>query len=329
MDPQPRSEGDPQVPDQIETPSVRVPRWRRPVILAATGAVVAAGLAAGGLGIADAATHSGAGNKARFQATSSTQPKSQTPSDTPGLPFTKPGAGPLGRRFGRGGFGGGFGFGFGFGAGTITQIGSSSVTIKDGAGKSVTVKTTSSTRYDEGGVPVSRSSLSVGERVAIIPEFLSKLELGGPDGQKPTTPQLTPASSLTAGAIEIILPSVGGKIVSISGSAFVVQDGEGFWRTVDVSTSTVYFEPGGKSLSESGLKVGDFVVASGDIGSDHTTLDAKTVGLMPNLPPKSPSGGSPFGGQLPGPGWYGPPAGSGQQIPSAASGASPAGYFTG
>jgi hypothetical protein len=212
---------------------------------------------------------------------------------------------PLPPRHARGSFHLGGGLGGPGALGTVGSVTAGGFTVK-GPGATYTFTTSSSTVYREASVPVGRSQLTAGERVMV----------------RASAPATSGATSRAATEVDIVLPEVAGKVLSISGSQVVVQDGQGFWRTVDVSSSTAYGQAG-KAAAASALKTGQYVVATGQIASDHTTLDASAVALLGSspaagggdFPPDGPGffgGGAPGFRQGPGPAWQqGPPQGQG------------------
>jgi hypothetical protein len=246
-------------------------RLPRRAALAATACLAVAGFAIGVL-----STRHNAPASASAVATAATA--TTTPAKPPQPPFFGHGA----KRLGGPAFAGGP-----FAAGTIASISTSGFTVSSPDGSKITYTTSSSTTYSEVGVQVSRSALAVGERVAI----------------RTLRPGESAASGTThpASAVELVLPEVEGKFVSISGSQLIVEDSEGFWRTINLSSSTAYGEAG-KSATESALKAGVYVLASGQIASDHTTLQASAVAVSTNA---SPIGGPGLGGPLFGPGQQG------------------------
>jgi len=278
--------------------------WRRPVVLAGAGVALSVGLAAGGYGIASATTQSSP--LSALASSASAKPSKAPPS--------RPGPRGWGGAFGGGSHGasaghGGFGAGLGVPGGVVKSISSNSVTITRPGASAVTVTTNSSTRYREGLVKVSRSALAVGEHVFVFTAITSPVPASG--GSATATASTTHAAS----EIDIILPELSGQVVSVSSSTIVVQDSEGFWRTVSVSSATVY-ESAGKTTNESSVKKGELVSASGTIESNHTTLKASAVALegTGNRPVSFPPGAASFGAQgglgsgSPGPGavGYGP-----------------------
>lgn len=71
-----------------------------------------------------------------------------------------------------------------------------------------------------------------------------------------------------------------GSIVSIGTGSVVIQDRQGFWRTIVLGTSTTYSEGPMKmspAASSSDLAVGATIEAVGTVDADHTSLDATSV----------------------------------------------------
>ena len=274
------------------SPSDRARRRRGALGVRAGAAVVAAGgLAAGSYAIASATARASAAlasSPASLAATSATK----TPIKVTAPPLEPFLGGPREPAEGKMALGAGSLFGEhgarGFAGGTLSAIGLSSLTIKDPFGGSVTVATNGATTYHEGLKAVSRSALASGDRVAI---------------------ELSAASTSTkpvASAVEIIEPSLTGTVVSVSGATITVRDAEGFWRTIDTSPTTTVTESG-KAVALSAVRAGDLVYATGAISSDHTTLDATSVEVVPagTAPPE---GGGELGSRIGAP--FGPPKGA-------------------
>lgn len=180
--------------------------------------------------------------------------------------------------FGKGMFGPFFG-----GLGTVTAVTPDSFKVKLRDGSTVTFTTSSSTSYDTIGVKVGRGELSVGETVIVRPP----LTKGSPAPTNSSKPR-------AAGAVTLALPTISGKVVSISGGSAVIEDGQGFWRDVSLSTATVYGKSG-TSATVADVKTGGYVLVSGHIASDHQTLDAVAVQLGAFAGPGGPGVGEFFG----------------------------------
>ncbi len=241
-------------------------------IRAGVGLLLAGGLAASGFAVAQAAEGSNPG-AAR---TMSSSGSSSTPAGAgasgvasapkgPHLPTTP------GGWFGHGtGFGGGVGRG---GAvGTVKSISSGSFRLTTKQGATVAVDTTAATIYEEALSKVTASALRVGQQVAV----LFTRPTAAPSSASPAAAS---SSTLTAASVEIILPSLEGGVVSISGGTIVVSDLEGFHRTIVTTGATTYAEAG-TSVSASALTKGADIVAFGAIAANHTDLDATTVEIV-------------------------------------------------
>ncbi len=205
----------------------------------AASAALAAGLVAGGVGIASAATTT----------TSPHASSSWAPRDGQG----PAGGGGPGMPGGPGGPGGPHG--------TVTAVSADSITISGMGGRSLTFAIDSSTIVTKDGSAASASDLAVGERVDVI---------------APMPSSSSSAATQTATSIRIDSPREGGTVVSVSSSGFVIQDDQGFWHTVATSSTTTYTKAG-SAAAASDVAVGEFVSASGPIASDHTTLEATQV----------------------------------------------------
>jgi len=170
--------------------------------------------------------------------------------------------------------------------GFVTNVNSTSITVRHFDGTSSTYTIDPSTVVNEGRTPVTTSALSVGERVQVRPS---------------TT------SATTAAAIEIDLAHVEGTVVSVAGDTITVSDRQGFYRTIQVSDTTAYLKAGA-SASLNDVTPGTAIAAEGTVGADHASLDAVTVavgltpmpGGAPGLP--GPRGGAPDAARPFGPG---------------------------
>ncbi|HEX9530989.1 MAG TPA: DUF5666 domain-containing protein [Acidimicrobiales bacterium] len=221
------------------------------------------GLAAGGYGVASAASGT----------TTTTPPAGASASgggSTSGTGAPGAAALPSGRP-GRSGFPGGAGRkAFGRGGGTITAIAANAITVAGPGGEKHQVLTDSSTTYHRDGQAAQRSDLAVGERVAVRPV-------------RPATPPAAgtlPASSpITAADVDIISPSMQGTVDTVSGSTITITDGQGFQRTIHTSGGTTY-DLGGQPASAGDVKAGERVFALGTVDADKTDLDATKISVI-------------------------------------------------
>ena len=123
-----------------------------------------------------------------------------------------------------------------------------------GCATPVTVTLTGSTTFAAPPTGVTPTGVSSGERVVV------SLEPG--------------ASGVVARSVTILLAQISGVVADAGPSALVVVDGQGFHRTIDVSSATVYRPTQTPVVPPA---VGQWVDAFGDIDADHVTLDAVVV----------------------------------------------------
>ena len=146
--------------------------------------------------------------------------------------------------------------------GKVTSVGNGTFTIATPNGNSITVTTTSSTKYHEMGVTTEPTSVAVGEQVMIMP----------------TNQNLSPTTTtVTAAGVEIMQPTLAGKVISSGSGTIVIQDRQGFYRTIDLASSTQYSTGGGTASSTDSVTSGENIVAFGSVASDHTSLNATFV----------------------------------------------------
>lgn len=183
----------------------------------------------------------------------------------------------------RGGFGaecdglfGGAGFGmpsfFGGGfcggeTGTVTQISGSTLTLRTLAG-TVKVTTGPATTYSREEEQVKLSAVKIGDVVAVR---------GKRTGTSPTA-----TSPIAATEITIEVPSITGRVQSISGDTVTLVTGNGQLEYVTLSSSTAYHGLRGASAALSSIKAGVYIVAQGTQAS-LTTLNADDVQVLGTL----------------------------------------------
>ncbi|MGA7989082.1 MAG: DUF5666 domain-containing protein [Candidatus Dormiibacterota bacterium] len=182
--------------------------------------------------------------------------------------------------FGRGGFDfrchGGFastGFGAAGGGfcggdtGTVTQISGSTLTIRTLAG-TVTVTTNSSTKFSREGKQLSFSAIKVGEVVAVR-------------GSRSGTTK-TASSPIAATAITIEVPTIMGRVQSVSGATITLVTSDGQLEYVTTSGATVYQGFRGATATSASVKAGVFVVAQG-AETDLTHMTADGIQVLGNM----------------------------------------------
>ncbi len=208
-----------------------------------------------------------------------TRAASPTSANTTAASTTKPSPSPSTRHrpsFGsRGGFGFGCGAPFasaGFGGpsafaggffggglcggetGTVTKISGSTLTLRTISG-TVTVTTTSKTTYSRENKTVKFSALAVGEVVAVR-------------GTRGTSPTAT--TPIAATAITIQVPSVTGRVQSVSGDTVTLVTSDGQLEYVTLSGATAYHGIGTATATIASVKAGVYIVAQGtQVSLDH------------------------------------------------------------
>jgi len=161
--------------------------------------------------------------------------------------------------------------------GTVSALSADSITVSTPSGSTVSFALTNATVVDDGWTTGALSDLAVGERVMIVP---------------------TASGATTAATVFIQLPTVMGKVISVTASTIVVEDQQGFYRSIDVTDATTYLK-GTTTASSSDVTVGAYLAAQGTVASDHTSLEATQIQLSR---PSGPSGSGPDGGPFGGPG---------------------------
>jgi hypothetical protein len=212
-----------------------------------------------------------AASPSRANTTAASKP---SPSPSTHKPSFKPGNGhgfECGAAFADGGFGAMpsfFGGGFcGGQTGTVTRISGSTLTLRTLAG-TVTVTTSSSTTFSREEQTVHLNAVKVGDVVAVR---------GKRGGTAPTA-----TSPIAATAITIEVPSVAGRVQSVSGNTVTLVTGNGQLENVILSSSTAYHGVRGAAATRSSLKAGIYIVAEGSQVS-LTTLNADDVQVLGTL----------------------------------------------
>jgi hypothetical protein len=184
--------------------------------------------------------------------------------------------------FGRGGFGlpcaSGFssaGFGFASGGvcggetGTVTKISGSTLTLRTLTG-SLTVTTSTTTKYSREGKQVKFAALTVGEVVQVR---------GTPASKTATSP-------IAASAITIEIPTVTGRVQSVSGYAITLVTSDGQLEYVTTSGATAYQGVRNATATSASVKAGIYIVVQGtETDLTHITADGiQVLGSMTVAP---------------------------------------------
>jgi hypothetical protein len=177
--------------------------------------------------------------------------------------------------FGRGGFGspcasglssagGGFaGGGCGGGTGTVTKISGSTLTLRTLTG-TLTVTTTASTKYSREGKQVNFAAITVGE----------VLRVRGARGTSTTA-----TSPIAATTITIEIPTIMGRVLSVSGDTITLVTDDGQLEYVTTSSATVYQGIRDATAASASVKAGVFIVAQGT-ETDLTHISADGVQVL-------------------------------------------------
>ena len=160
--------------------------------------------------------------------------------------------------------------------GSVTAFTSSSVTVQSNGGTPTLFTFTTNTTFKDGPYTLSASNLAIGEKVSV---------------------EVNSSAATTALNVSICLTAVAGVVSSVTGNNVVVNDFEGFARTVVLGT-TQYFD-GRSAGSISDVVAGAHIIALGTIDTNTTSLDAVVVVVfapMTDPTPQTPSSNNQFGG---------------------------------
>jgi uncharacterized protein DUF5666 len=179
------------------------------------------------------------------------------PQATPGGNGANPGPRLRDRAFGGGPFGLGGGARFGFGNITVVGIDGSNVSLKTDDGWTRTIAVTGSTKLTKGGNAIALGDIKAGDRIRFR-------ETRNADG------------TFTIQAVEVVLPSVVGKVTAKTADSITVQTAGGGTATIHVSGSTTYRVAGKANATLGDIVVGAIIGAQGEQRADGS-LDATTV----------------------------------------------------
>jgi Domain of unknown function (DUF5666) len=189
-------------------------------------------------------------------------------------------------------------------SGTVTAVGTGSFTLGVRHDRSLTVLTTFATKFRESGSPDPVTSVATGEHVVVllvppqrqappVSSTTTSTTVTSTSTSSTTTTDAQPSTAkltadrtaslppLTAATIDIILGRESGRVTARSSSAITLSGPHGSTRTVEVSSSTSYFE-GGMSVAPTAVTVGDFITAYGQ--RTGIMLDAINVDVYPAHP---------------------------------------------
>ncbi len=141
--------------------------------------------------------------------------------------------------------------------GTISALGTNSITLKDRKGNTTTYTTTSATTYFEGSTAGVVGDLAIGEQVDLA--------------LTPTTPQ-------TVTKVTIDLARVSGTVTTVVGSVITITGWHNTTLTVNVSGTTTYTS-GGAASTLAAVVTGAQISAVGLPGSTAGSLNAISVNI--------------------------------------------------
>lgn len=173
-------------------------------------------------------------------------------------------------------------------SGTVVSVTSGTITVKDVQGFWHTVNISASTTYEDGGASATAAAVTTGAQVTAI---------GTVDADH---------TDLDATDVQVILPSVNGKVTAVSGSTITLSTRSGT-VTVTTTASTAYLTSSGTG-SASDVTTGSLISAEGQ-QSSSSALTATSIRILP-APPSGSGAKNPPGGPGGGPGGFGGGPGS-------------------
>ncbi len=182
--------------------------------------------------------------------------------------------------------------------GTVTAVGTSTVTVRQPNGTSKTVTLTSSTTYHLAGQAATKAALVAGVRV----DIQGTTAAGG---------------TFTATDVMIAPAAVAGTVTAKTSDTITVKDRAGTTVTIRITPTTTYRVPGVSSPTLANVAVGDVVVAQGTMNADGS-LSASVVraGAAGTFGPGGHGGFGPMMGGRGMRGWGGAPGPGATTSPS-------------
>ena len=136
-------------------------------------------------------------------------------------------------------------------SGKVVSVSGSQLVVSQQDGLNVTVDTSTSTAYNEIGQAASASDVRVGTVVSVTGTLSSDHD------------------QIDATTIEIVLPSVTGRVTGVSGTTITLTVLGGAVETVTTGSNTVFRDKSGTTTIASVAK-GDLVEATGTLGTGDT-----------------------------------------------------------
>ena len=183
--------------------------------------------------------------------------------------------------------------------GTVKSVGDGTFTITGQDGTTVTVDVGTTTSYFDPGVSSPTiANVKAGEHVAVFGTDSSgtvtatRVAIGTPPaGGKGGPPGGHGAPFGTSGGPAGGPPAAVGTVKSVGNGAFTITGQDGATVTVDVGTTTSYFDPGVSSPTIANVKAGEHVAVFGTDSSGTVTATRVAIGT----PPAGGKGGPPGG----------------------------------
>ncbi|HZC33019.1 MAG TPA: DUF5666 domain-containing protein [Candidatus Bathyarchaeia archaeon] len=146
-------------------------------------------------------------------------------------------------------------------AGTVSAVGTDTITIKGRDGTSTTIRTSTSTTYHLGRSDGSRSDVKVGSEIVA-------------SGNKAAD------GSLDATSVTVLQPLVAGTVTAKTADTITISRGNGTSQTIHVSSATTYHVAGTNGGSLADVTVGMRVFVQGSSRSDGS-IDAAAIDAGP------------------------------------------------
>jgi hypothetical protein len=142
-------------------------------------------------------------------------------------------------------------------AGTVTAVGSDTITITGRDGTAQTIRTTGGTTYHKGRAVGTRADVTVGSQIVAVGER-------GTDG------------SITATSIQVFLPRVAGTVTAVTADSLTIARRDGTTLTIHVGSGTSIGVAGVDDARIADVKTGMVVVVEGSQRADGS-LDATAL----------------------------------------------------
>jgi hypothetical protein len=139
--------------------------------------------------------------------------------------------------------------------GVVSAVSATSITVQRSKITESTLTISPTTTVFEGSTAASAAALATGERVDI---------------------HRTESAPTVAAKIIIQVATIAGTVSAVSGNVITVTGGEGFSRTINVSSATTFSE-GGAVVTLSAVIAGSKIKTQGLVDSNGTSLDAISV----------------------------------------------------